>query len=101
MTAQQRQHNLSLSIQQDVSTSGPMLVELHNTWYIYSDEAQRFVEVPRMPADLPQQVVKALKALKAIEQGRLLQFISPMCKWLEKLLNNCSCSDLSPKFAED
>ena len=47
-------------------------VQLYGYWYSYVQASGMYVRVPRMPLDLPQQLVKALPALSAVETGKLL-----------------------------
>ena len=59
---------------QDGGSPGPLLVELYSTWYTYSDQGESFSVVSRMPASLPLQLGRALKALEAIGQGNAFYF---------------------------
>ena len=47
-----------------------VLVRLHGCCYYYSEASQRLVKSPRMPADLPYQLSKAVLALEEVEQGK-------------------------------
>jgi len=44
-------------------------VQLFGFWYSYNQESNMFVRVPRMPADLHEQLERALPALIATETG--------------------------------
>ena len=57
---------------QDGSPDQIQYVQLYGYWYSYVQASGMYVRVPRMPLDLPQQLVKALPALSAVETGKLL-----------------------------
>ena len=48
-----------------------ILVRLHGLYYYYSESAEAFVMVPRVPSDLPLQLNRAVTSLKGIQTGGL------------------------------
>ena len=61
----------SSSIDQHLQDAGsePHFVKLFGYWYSLNTASGVFEKVSRMPADLPEQLGKALNALAAVDQG--------------------------------
>ncbi|DBA76073.1 TPA: hypothetical protein ACH3X1_009818 [Trebouxia sp. C0004] len=68
-------------LKQGPGSSVSQYVQLFGFWYSYNQESDMFVRVPRMPADLHEQLERALPALIATETGGEWADFNPSNTW--------------------
>ncbi|DBA88103.1 hypothetical protein WJX79_009270 [Trebouxia sp. C0005] len=68
-------------LKQGPGPSVSQYVQLFGFWYSYNQESNMFVGVPRMPADLHEQLERALPALIATETGGEWTDFNPANTW--------------------